>query len=163
MWYADIDFKFNKNLPMDAELEALEILLDASPAISVEPSRRGAGVSLALAVSSAEEATMQGLALLQATTPVWGEIQVTSIRVVNEDARRVELLEPSFPELVGIAEIADIAGVSRTRARELTFKSGFPAVVVETSAGALRTKASVQVWVDEWKKTKSVGRPRKVA
>lgn len=69
-----------------------------------------------------------------------------------------EIETPTIPDLVGYAEIAEIAGVSRSRARQFADLDGFPAPVVETAAGPLRLKSAVQAWVAT-RNTKP-GRPR---
>lgn len=66
-----------------------------------------------------------------------------------------------IPELVGYAEIATIAGVSRQRARELSGKPGFPPPAVVTASGPLRVKADVERWLASW--DRSPGRPRTTA
>jgi hypothetical protein len=66
--------------------------------------------------------------------------------------------QPSLPELVGYAEVADMAGVSRQRARQLARLPGFPAAVVETRSGPLRVRSQVETWLTRERKP---GRPRK--
>lgn len=61
------------------------------------------------------------------------------------------------PPLAGYAEIA---GVSRQRARELGTLPGFPPAVVETQSGPLQMRSQVEAWVAKWERTKP-GRPRK--
>jgi hypothetical protein len=64
-----------------------------------------------------------------------------------------------IPELVGYAEIAAMAAVSRQRARELPGKPGFPPPAVTTASGPLRVKADVEQWLSSWDRT--AGRPSK--
>jgi len=71
------------------------------------------------------------------------------------------LVTPVIPDLVSYAEIAEIAGVSRQRARQFADIEGFPKPVVETAAGPLRLKASVEAWVE--RRNTKPGRPRKTA
>jgi len=70
---------------------------------------------------------------------------------------RVE--QPTIPELVGYAEIADMFGVTRQRARQLVDRPGFPVAVIETAAGPLRVRSQVEAWGRNWQR--KTGRPAK--
>lgn len=59
-----------------------------------------------------------------------------------------DLARPVFPEVVGFAEIADMAGVSRQAARQYSMTSTFPRPVIETAQGPLMARAAVQDWLD---------------
>jgi hypothetical protein len=59
------------------------------------------------------------------------------------EAAEPHLWRQQIPELVGYAEIATMAAVSRQRARELPGKPGFPPPAVTTATGPLRVKADV--------------------
>lgn len=64
-----------------------------------------------------------------------------------------ELRRPLFPEVVGYAEIAEMAGVTRQGARKYAADKDFPAPVIETKQGPLRSKAAVERFLD--RKTRS--------
>ena len=69
-----------------------------------------------------------------------------------------DLAEPAIPPLVGYAEIAEMAGVSRQRARELPNLPDFPPAVTETSSkGPLRVRSQVANWIQGWERR--AGRP----
>lgn len=72
--------------------------------------------------------------------------------------RNDALVEYTIPELVGYAEIASMAGVSRQRARQFASLEGFPTPAVETSYGPLRLKTEVQSWLDT--RNTRPGRPK---
>lgn len=84
---------------------------------------------------------------------------------LNMQRAALEAAEPhltgqrQIPELVGYAEIATMAGVSRQRARELSGKPGFPPPAVVTASGPLRVKAEFELWLSSWERTP--GRPSK--
>jgi predicted DNA-binding transcriptional regulator AlpA len=50
-------------------------------------------------------------------------------------------------ELVGIAEIADLLGVSRQRAHKLSQRPDFPEPVARLSAGLIWERADVVRWI----------------
>ncbi|GAA5203106.1 hypothetical protein GCM10025773_32100 [Microbacterium jejuense] len=51
-------------------------------------------------------------------------------------------------EVVGYAEIADMAQVSRQAARAWADNPTFPPAVIETAQGPLRAKDAVQAWLE---------------
>ncbi len=58
-----------------------------------------------------------------------------------------ELNRPLFPDVVGWAEVAKLAGVTRQRARQFRSLPGFPSPVIETAQGPLMAKSAVEHWV----------------
>ena len=87
-----------------------------------------------------------------------GRFSPVRVDVVDEATFRAELVEPAIPPLVGYAEIAEMAGVSRQRARELPNLPDFPPVVTETSSkGPLRVRSQVAAWIQGWERRS--GRP----
>lgn len=77
----------------------------------------------------------------------------TRIEVLPEAVFAAEVHHPRVPDLVGYAEIAAMAGVSRQRARELPALPDFPAPVAEPSTGPLRVKSQVEAWLATWSRT----------
>lgn len=64
-----------------------------------------------------------------------------------------------IPSLVGYVEIAEMAQVSRQRARQLANLKDFPKPVQTLSAGPLRIRSAVAYWLKSWKR--KTGRPPK--
>ncbi len=60
---------------------------------------------------------------------------------------------------MGLKEIADLLGVSRQRARQLSMTEGFPEPVVRLAAGPIFESAEIEKWA-KTRRTKG-GRPRK--
>ena len=50
------------------------------------------------------------------------------------------------PELMGVAEIAELLGVSRQRVHQLSKAPEFPAPIAELSAGAIWEREAVETW-----------------
>ena len=86
----------------------------------------------------------------------------TRIEVLPEAVFAAEVHNPRVPDLVGYAEIAAMAGVSRQRARELPSLADFPPPVAEPSTGPLRVKSQVEAWLANWSRTPG-RRPRATA
>ncbi|GAA5035516.1 hypothetical protein [Actinopolymorpha pittospori] len=83
------------------------------------------------------------------------------VEVLDEETFVARVTKPSIPPLVGYAEIAEIAGVSRQRARELATLQGFPPTVVATLSGPLWVRSQVEAWLA--KVERQPGRPRKAS
>lgn len=93
----------------------------------------------------------------KADLPAWPIVRAELMTYAEQD---VELARPNFPELVGISEIAVMAGVTRQRASKLARQAGFPIPVAELKSGPIWTKDSLNTFlVDGW--ARKPGRPRK--
>ncbi len=55
-------------------------------------------------------------------------------------------VSPVSRELVGLAEIAEMLGVTRQRVHQLTQTPGFPAPVATLSAGRIYDREAVEAW-----------------
>lgn len=100
------------------------------------------------APSSVDAATTAIKLVTEAARKTIGKIDVTELEVKSEEAVEQELARPIYPEVVGYAEIADMAHVSRQAARAWAENPTFPAAVIETAQGPLRSKDAVRVWLD---------------
>lgn len=65
------------------------------------------------------------------------------------------------PEIMGVQEIADLLGVSRQRAHQLTKRDDFPEPLHQLAAGSIWAGAAVRRWAATWERRQ--GRPRKSA
>jgi len=88
-----------------------------------------------------------------------GELVAAEIMTFAEQDRR--LAEPARPELVGIAEIAEILGVSRQRASQLQTKPDFPGPTATLRAGPVWYAGDISRFADTW--ARKGGRPAKSA
>ncbi len=78
-----------------------------------------------------------------------GPIDIVKLEASTEDEFDRALAVPLFPDVVGFAEIARIAGVTRQTAREYARGKSFPAPVIVTAQGPLFAKAAVEAWLDK--------------
>lgn len=72
-----------------------------------------------------------------------------------------ELARPQVPPLVGMAEIADMLGVSRQRAHQVAEREDFPAPVQHLAAGSVYARSAVERFVAGW--SRRAGRPPKAS
>lgn len=79
------------------------------------------------------------------------EAAVTSILVQTDEEFQEELREPVYPQVVGCAEIAKMASVSRQRVRQLAEKANFPSPVIRASQGPLYSVHAVDRWLESRK------------
>jgi hypothetical protein len=80
-------------------------------------------------------------------------------RVEAKTAERAErdLEVPTYPELVGVAEVADLLGVSKQRVSELRGSPRFPLPTSDLRSGPVWTRAAIERFVDSWERRS--GRP----
>ncbi len=158
-WYADVDFIAADPLTPDIAISITKLLASHGAAMSLSPDGGTAGISLAVDAENALEAANEAARIVD-------DVVNTGIEIIKLDVRDAstmteEITTPVIPDLVSYAEIAEIAGVSRQRARQFADIEGFPKPVVETAAGPLRLKTSVEAWVE--RRNTKPGRPRKTA
>lgn len=127
-------------------------ILDALSAHSAVGSSGQDGLSGAVVLTVEADTITEGIAsaLALAGEAVRGQIpgaEIVAVDVKAAAAVERELEAPLFPEVVGYAEIAAMAGVSRQRVRKFPEQPGFPAPVIETAQGPLMPKAAVASWL----------------
>lgn len=146
-WHARLDWAGAPTTPDDLS-ELLDQLSEHGPAGSINSDGLAGSVMIALEADSLDTAITTGLAHGRAavgqTLPA---AQITGIEMTDSDALDRELAQPIFPTVVGYAEIAELAGVSRQRARAFSKIAGFPAPVIETAQGPLMALAAVKQWL----------------
>jgi hypothetical protein len=71
---------------------------------------------------------------------------VSGVELVTEEELERRLQKPAVPELVGVAELAQLWGVNRSRAGQYTQMPGFPAPVAILRAGPVFVLEQVQRW-----------------
>jgi hypothetical protein len=145
-------------------LEALDDLADllSDYGASVSGSQDGTRVGITISLEHAGdalEAMIEGQRIFhqyvgKVDLPSW---PITRIEVMTWDEHDRELEEPLVPELVGVAEIAQIIDVTRQRASKLAHQHGFPAPVAELKSGPVWTRTSLNRFVEEW--ARRPGRP----
>ena len=119
--------------------------------------RYGAGFSVQAvdAVEAVARArTVFEYAAAVAGLPPWA---LARVEAQTERELEVELARPSFPPLLGVAELAERLEVSRQRAWTITGRSDFPDPVARLKATPVWTADSVRRFLESWQR--KVGRP----
>ena len=152
----------------EAELDVFTMCLDTySPAVtgSIAPEQpRGWSVQLTVEdTPTADDAVQHGTsaalrAARKAGLPAWPVVKVEATRW---DIFESEVDRPNYPELVGVAELAELCGVTRQRASVLARSGGFPEPLAELASGPVWDLRTVEQFVREW--PRKPGRPAKPA
>lgn len=141
----------------DGVVRILEALSDLGPAVSIGSEE--ATFQVAVRGDDVLDAAASGLDRVQRAVEAAGwPVDVRDVRVTEWSLFETRLEEPTYPELVGITEIAGLLGTSRQRASELARSRRFPAPVAELAAGPVWPKGTVARFVEEW--DRRPGRPR---
>jgi hypothetical protein len=156
-------------LPLDEDaVELFSTCLDAySPAVTgaITPEQTPMW-SVQLTIQDAEEPTQAAERALRAALeaadkaglPAWPLVKLEATEWERFDA---ELDQPNTPDLVGVAELAELCGVSRQRASFLARSEGFPEPLAELASGPVWDLRMVQRFVRDW--PRKPGRPARAA
>jgi len=156
-WSARIDWSDECT---DDQLAAIaEALAGHHGALTTNAAAGRVSAQLTVQATTLRQAIDNSLAAVRdAVHRAHGRFNPVRVDVVDEATFQAELAEPAIPPLVGYAEIAEMAGVSRQRARELPNLPDFPPAVTETSSkGPLRVRSQVATWIQGWERR--AGRP----
>jgi hypothetical protein len=150
----------DEEIPYMAEMgeAALEELGDYAPAFSYGDDRYSIRVAIDFdwpvpAMSEAIERVMKisgsvGL-------PDW---PIAHVEATDWDEFERGLSEATYPDLIGVTELAGILNVSKQRASELARQSTFPAPIAQLASGPVWLEPTVRRFVAEW--VRRPGRPR---
>lgn len=119
--------------------------------------RYGAGFSVQ--ASNAVEAVARAREVFEraaaaAGLPPW---PLARVEAQTEEELELELARPSFPDLLGVAELAERLGVSRQRAWTVTGRPDFPEPLARLKATPVWTADSVRRFLETW--PRKAGRP----
>jgi hypothetical protein len=115
------------------------------------------GARFSVQASDAVEAVGRAREVFQRAAAAAGLPQWPLARVEAQTERELELARPSFPDLIGVAELAERLGVSRQRAWTVTGRPDFPEPVARLKATPVWTADSVRRFLDAW--PRKAGRP----
>ena len=156
-WSARVDWA--DECTDDQLADIAELLAGYEGALTTNSAAGRVSAQLTVHATTLRQAIDTSLAVVRdAVHQARGRFTPVRVDVVDEATFRTELTEPFIPPLVGYAEIAEMAGVSRQRARELPNLPDFPPAVTETSSkGPLRVRSQVATWIQRWQRR--TGRP----
>lgn len=144
--------------PLDEQVAAIAARLSSlAPTIAV--SLDAVTVRLAVEGHDAGDVVKRGVEEVRdAFESVGWPSDVREVEATEWSFFEEKLAEPTYPELVGITEIAALLGTSRQRASELARSSRFPAPLAELAAGPVWFQPTVARFIEEW--DRKPGRPR---
>ena len=144
--------------------DLLDVLGDLSPVViapAPEPAdgRVHFGVDVTVDAPDANEAIDRaryrfGEGVAKAGLPSWPLVRLEAL---TDDELDHRLQTPMFPKLLGVAEVAEMLGVSKQRASELARQESFPRPVISLASGPIWIEAAVSQFVDHWERR--AGRP----
>lgn len=148
-WHARLDWMSTTATTEDVMFDLMDDLTEYAPSGSIASDGLAGSLTIAVEAVSFDDALSSALgavrAALQQSIPA---ASVVGVELVDSDVLDRELDRPLFPEVVGFAEIAELAGVSRQRARAFRQSPGFPVPVIETAQGPLMAKAAIENWLE---------------
>lgn len=136
----------------DAIEDLLHVLAEAAPAVSVGSS----GLELRFnffaarpeeAIRIAGDRTNEVLAKVGLDS-----LEITRIELTTAERLDRSLEEPNMPPLLGVAELADLIGVSRQRASELARTAVFPSPMATLAAGPVWAEPTILRFVETWQR-----------
>ena len=142
----------------DALVDLAEALEEHSAAVSSGPDRYGARLSVqaSSAAKAIEAATRLFLGAARAAgLPAW---PVVRAEAMTEAELEAELTAPTYPKLMGVAEVAAALGTSRQRVSALARqRRGLPPPLAELASGPVWSAATLTRVLEEW--DRRPGRP----
>lgn len=153
-WVVSLDASIPETFSEELADRVLEGLKEYSPAVGGRDDRIGVTMSLEAPTDRQAFDRAHG-ALRQVLGP---RSRVVDARVQSVDELDRELEAPSLPQLAGIAEVAQILGVSRQRASEMAGSGGLPRPVADLAAGPVWLRAAIVSFNERWER--KPGRPR---
>jgi len=146
-WYVLVGFSTKSVIEDDRAFDFTGELGGAP--MSVERDKTGGEIGLFVTAETIREALEKGVNRIRhAANRTIGPLDIVKIEVTTDEEFDRALAAPVFPDVVGFAEIARMAGVTRQTAREHAKGKSFPAPVIVTAQGPLFAKATVESWLE---------------
>jgi len=161
-WQATVRFAHDATKITEDQLDTLMAELPGYGIAAV--SLTWMDVDLTVDASTLRQATETALRLARSAydTAFGHASDPTRIAVLAEADHLAELARPKQEELAGIAEVAELLGVSKQRAGEVArTHPDFPEAIANLAAGPVYTRASIEAFEKRWER-KRTGRPRAV-
>lgn len=142
VWQTTVDF--SAGLDEDEVWRLMDAWADHGACVSPRLDMKGASVTMDVTADDPEHALSETLGIVRRDLP---DATVDGFEVRDWDTAVKELGRPLFPPLVGYAEIARMAGVTRQRAHAFPRIDSFPKPVIETAQGPLYLESEMRKWV----------------
>ena len=152
MWHVRLSLRA---ISEDMLFDALDTLDPLSPVATLGPDEHTGSLAVFVEADSLTDAIETART---AITNACNTATITGVEARPEDECFADVDRPLFPPVVGYTEIAETAGLSRQRIRQLAATAGFPAPVIKTAAGPLFPKAAAEQWART--RQPKAGRPK---
>lgn len=146
-WQASVGFTTAEPFDENSAFDLMDSLSNCGASVAMDRNHSGGEMTVALTASSAMAAASEAIRLLKESPHVSNPI-VCSIEVLLWQDAVAKVRESLYPKVVGNAEIARMAGVTRQRAFMLRKLPDFPKPVIETAQGALYAEPAVSAWME---------------
>ncbi|MBK0420170.1 hypothetical protein JD276_14120 [Leucobacter sp. CSA1] len=158
-WHASLTFTSAK-FSDDAAFDLIGELAPNGASMSIAPDDAGGTITFTVEAPTVLDAvdTAANLLVDRASGTI-GAIDLAGVEILSEDAMNELVTDPTYPEVVSFAEIADMGGFSRQRARQLAESGAFPHAVITTAQGPLYSKHAIERYLET--RTTKPGRPAK--
>lgn len=140
----------------------IDLMLKHHAAVTGSQNHTGYGAQFSVDADDAQAAVTRGLKIFRTAVTASNMPAATIERVeaLTDDELDRELEQPAFPDLIGVAELAELLGVTRQRASEIQTRAGFPAPVVKLKSGPVWKRTSINAFLETW--SRKPGRPATV-
>lgn len=148
-----------RDMPDSVIEELCERLVDREPAVGIAPN---GNLSARVWIDTATARQAADIALKEVAAAAKGAgagQTIVGFELLTEEELDRRNAEPLVPELVGVSEIAEMLGVGRQRAAQLTQRDDFPSPVAHLKAGPVFLKDQVRGFEARW--DRHGGRPIK--
>lgn len=163
-WDVTLDLDVDADQPLEEIADDLVGLLSGTEGVvSIAGSILAVAISIDAAdanraVARATERIRDAFATLR--LPSSARARIVGVAAKRADLVAAELDRPTFPEIVGVAEVAELLGVSKQRITELRTSGRLPSPIADLRAGPVWPKAAIERWLEGWER--KPGRPRKI-
>lgn len=158
----DVSVEFVASGPEDFDLRVADDLVSATleyeGVVSVLP--RTITIDITVDVKTPRKALSIGISAAQDALRVVGLPDALPIeRIEATTARRAEqdLEQPTYPEMLGVSEVAELLGVSKQRVSELRERGRLPVPFTELRAGPIWPRPAIERFLERW--DRKPGRP----
>jgi predicted DNA-binding transcriptional regulator AlpA len=143
--------------------DLMDLAADADGIVSV--ARDGSLISTRFTIEADDVVTATTLAVetwsswadklgIPVAAPTWAD-------VCTYDTLETRNNIPLYPDVIGVTEVAEIMGVSKQRASELTKRANFPQPIARLALGPVWPKRNIEAWNEANPRRGKSGRPRK--
>lgn len=160
-WSATVEYAV---ADMTAELmQAITKGIDGFSGVAHDSSTGRARIGLSVTESTLRQATDAALRVTRAALANAGvKGEPVSVHVLTAEDLQREIEKPTFPKFAGVAEAAEILGVSRQRVGELeATHPDFPPVIQRLKSGPVFVREHIEGFSQRW--VRRTGRPKKTA